>query len=120
MMTKNLKNMGAVALAILMTTACTPRKKSPSPVSSGEFSSCVAEATTLIKINRIKYEKDYINLSTMIKATKDYAGIITTIQSDTQSIITPLYQYKINNICNEISQKLLAEMKVKALEIPSQ
>ncbi|GDX05309.1 hypothetical protein [Buttiauxella sp. A111] len=120
MMTKNLKNMGVVALTILLTTACVPHKKSPIPASSGEFSSCVAEATTLVKINRVKYEKDYTNLSTMIKATKDYAGIINHIQSDNQSIITPLYQYKINNVCNEISQKLLAEMKVKALEIQSQ
>ncbi|MRS89636.1 hypothetical protein GJV04_06255 [Enterobacteriaceae bacterium RIT714] len=118
-MTHTLKHISIIMLTMALSTACTPRKNKMEPSRSGPFSYCVSEASSLVKINRAKYEKDYTNLVAMIKITKDYSGAIHHIRNDSQSIITPLYQYKINNICNEISQKLLAEMKDKALEIQS-
>jgi len=119
-MNNKIRGVSLVVLTLVMSTACTPRKSKTVITTSGPYSSCVAEASALTKIDRAKYAKDYNNLAAMIRITKDYSGDISNIRNDTQSIVTPLYQYKMNNICNEISQKLLAEMKDKALGIQSQ
>lgn len=80
-------------------------------ITSQRLQVCLAEARQLSAIGKGSYNNLVDSLRRSIAATKYYAGIAGQLSGNTQDTITPLYQYKINDTCNTISQSLLAELK---------
>lgn len=80
-------------------------------ITSQRLQTCLAEARQLSAIGNGTYNNLVDSLRRSIAATKYYAGIAGQLSGNTQDTITPLYQYKINDTCNTISQSLLAELK---------
>lgn len=80
-------------------------------ITSQRLQTCLAEARQLSSIGNGTYNNLVDSLRRSIAATKYYAGIAGQLSGNTQDTITPLYQYKINDTCNTISQSLLAELK---------
>ncbi|MBK4715424.1 hypothetical protein J0B02_14280 [Enterobacteriaceae bacterium YMB-R22] len=80
-------------------------------ITSQRLQTCLAEARQLARIGKGSYNNLIGSLQRSIAATKYYAGIAGQLSGNTQDTITPLYQYKINDTCNTISQSLLSELK---------
>ncbi|EKM0372896.1 hypothetical protein ACP6OW_004154 [Cronobacter turicensis] len=72
---------------------------------------CLAETKHLSDINREKYREQIDTLYRSIKATQYYASISNDLSNIMVETITPLYQFRVNDACNTISQSLLAELK---------
>ncbi|CCJ72941.1 FIG00554978: hypothetical protein [Cronobacter condimenti 1330] len=72
---------------------------------------CLAETKHLADINRDKYREQIDTLYRSIKATQYYASISGDLSNIMVDTITPLYQFRVNDACNTISQSLLAELK---------
>ncbi|EOV9675308.1 hypothetical protein ACN5L5_003910 [Cronobacter turicensis] len=72
---------------------------------------CLAETKHLSDINREKYREQIDTLYRSIKATQYYASISNDLSNIMVDTITPLYQFRVNDACNTISQSLLAELK---------
>ncbi|ELY2854470.1 hypothetical protein SMC92_001487 [Cronobacter dublinensis] len=72
---------------------------------------CLAETKHLADINREKYREQIDTLYRSIKATQYYASISNDLSNIMVDTITPLYQFRVNDACNTISQSLLAELK---------
>lgn len=58
-----------------------------------------------------KYREQIDTLYRSIKATQYYASISNDLSNIMVETITPLYQFRVNDACNTISQSLLAELK---------
>ncbi|MBS3895070.1 hypothetical protein E0L31_027005 [Serratia marcescens] len=84
-------------------------------VSSGgvkkQLSICLFEAEQLLKINRDNYRAPVNALYQNIREAKYYASIAPEMSSGNTDTLTPMYQYRVNDACNTISQLLLAELK---------
>lgn len=93
------------------TTQTTQVMDSDKSISGQRIQTCLAEARQLSRIGNGTYNNLIESLKRSITATKYYAGFAGQLSGNTQDTITPLYQYKINDTCNTISQSLLAELK---------
>lgn len=80
--------------------------------SQNKLGLCLQNADALVKSNS-KYKKDVDHLYQTLNSSKFYASISNNITSDVSSTITPLYEYKVNDLCNKISQNLINELKGK-------
>ncbi|WP_283010663.1 hypothetical protein QLY67_019035 [Cronobacter turicensis] len=104
-------------------TASVSAQPSPTPVESMNqlapvnndtkvrLERCLAETKHLSDINREKYREQIDTLYRSIKATQYYASISNDLSNIMVETITPLYQFRVNDACNTISQSLLAELK---------
>jgi len=73
---------------------------------------CLNDADTLIKLNK-KYQKNYNALYVLINDAKLYASLSNETSENVRSTIAPLFEYEINNKCNDISQLLIDAFKYK-------
>ncbi|WP_299998910.1 hypothetical protein [uncultured Cedecea sp.] len=73
---------------------------------------CLSDASTLIKLNK-KYQKNYDALYVLINDAKLYASLSSETSENVRSTIAPLFEYEINNKCNDISQLLIDAFKYK-------
>ena len=73
---------------------------------------CLNDASTLIKLDK-KYQKNYNELYVLINDAKLYASLSSETSENVRSTIAPLFEYEINNKCNDISQKLIEAFKYK-------
>jgi len=73
---------------------------------------CLNDADTLIKLNK-KYQKNYNALYVLINDAKLYASLSSETSENVRSTIAPLFEYEINNKCNDISQLLIDAFKYK-------
>ncbi|TXE22550.1 hypothetical protein FOT63_25500 [Serratia ureilytica] len=78
---------------------------------SGSYSTCLFEAKQLAQLSAGAYRSQVEALYTQLRAAKAYAALEGSLPGSTTNTITPLYQYRINDACNAISQALLAELK---------
>ncbi|EKC6207968.1 hypothetical protein G9X50_10480 [Cronobacter sakazakii] len=104
-------------------TPAVPAQPAPTPVESMNqlapvssdtklrLERCLAETKHLSDINREKYREQIDTLYRSIKATQYYASISNDLSNIMVETITPLYQFRVNDACNTISQSLLAELK---------
>lgn len=104
-------------------TPVVPAQPAPTPVESMNqlapvssdtklrLERCLAETKHLSDINREKYREQIDTLYRSIKATQYYASISNDLSNIMVETITPLYQFRVNDACNTISQSLLAELK---------
>jgi hypothetical protein len=77
----------------------------------GQLSTCLFEADQLVKLNAGKYRGQVNALYEDIRAAKYYASVAGNLSTTTTDTITPMYQFRVNDACNTISQLLLTELK---------
>lgn len=75
------------------------------------YSTCLFEAKQLAQLSAGAYRSQVESLYAQLRAAKAYAALEGSLPGSTTNTITPLYQYRINDTCNAISQALLAELK---------
>ncbi|MCS3432659.1 hypothetical protein [Klebsiella sp. BIGb0407] len=73
---------------------------------------CLNDAGTLIKLDK-KYQKNYNELYILINDAKLYASLSSETSENVKATIAPLFEYEINNKCNDISQQLIDAFKYK-------
>lgn len=76
-----------------------------------QLSICLFEAEQLLKINKDNYRVAVNALYQNIREAKYYASIAPEMSSGSTDTLTPMYQFRVNDACNTISQLLLAELK---------
>lgn len=76
---------------------------------------CLFEADQLSKISGAKYAAKKADLYRVIQSAKYYASISSSVSSMTVESITPYYQFKVNDICNDISWAMYNELKAGAI-----
>lgn len=74
---------------------------------------CIQDADALVKLDS-KFQKDSSELYGLISDAKFYASVSGQTSASVKSTITPLFEYKINDKCNSISQKLIKEFEARA------
>lgn len=79
-----------------------------------KFQRCISDAKTLSQLDA-KYGKNTQQLYTLINNAKFYASVADDSSSNVSSTITPFFDYKLNEICNEISILLIKEFQVKTI-----
>lgn len=98
-----------VARGTIVTSGVTPPAASDSV--RMQLATCLFEADQLVKLNAGKYRGMVNTLYENIHSAKYYASIAGNLSATTTDTITPLYQYRVNDVCNTISQALLGELK---------
>lgn len=78
---------------------------------SAQLSTCLFEAGQLIKLSPEKYREQVNVLYEDIRGAKYYASVAGNLSAATTDTITPLYQFRVNDACNTVSQLLLQELK---------
>ncbi|WP_296241333.1 hypothetical protein [uncultured Enterobacter sp.] len=76
-----------------------------------QLSTCLFEAEQLLRINREKYQQQISTLYQNIRDAKYYASVAGNMNSSSTDTLTPMYQFKVNDACNTVSQLLLTELK---------
>jgi len=105
--------------AIKSKTAQTAQTTQPAqtaqPAQTTQFTAlqkCLNDASTLIKLDN-KYQKNYNELYVLINDAKLYASLSSETSENVRATIAPLFEYEINNKCNDISQLLINAFKYK-------
>ena len=75
-----------------------------------KFQRCITDAKTLSHLDS-KYEKSTKELYTLVNNAKFYASIADESSTNVSSTITPFFDYKLNEICNNISLMLIEEFQ---------
>lgn len=91
-----------------------PAGEPVAPVDEGvrkQLTTCLFEADQLLKLNRAKYREPVNSLYQDIRAAKYYASVASHLSTGATDTLTPMYQFKVNDACNTVSQLLLTEFK---------
>ncbi len=91
-----------------------PTQANP-PVQTAQLAAlqqCLNDADTLIKLDK-KYQKNYNELYILINDAKFYASLSGETSASVRATIAPLFEYEVNNKCNDISQQLIEAFKYK-------
>ncbi len=114
-----------VCISVFLLQGCVNTKKTESALIKKENSQnqqsaqisaiqqCIQDAEALVKLDR-KFQKDSSELYGLINDAKFYASVSEQTSANVKSTITPLFEYKINDKCNSISQKLIKEFETRA------
>lgn len=76
-----------------------------------QLKQCIAESDYLAKKNKAKYGPTNDALIQILSGVKSYSSQLSQIDEKNKEIITSLYVYQVNDLCNSISQYYLAEVK---------
>ena len=114
-----------VCISVGVLQGCTNIKKTDSalikkdvsqteqPAQVPALQQCIQDADALVKLDN-KFQKDSSELYGLINDAKFYASVSGQTSASVKSTITPLFEYKINDKCNRISQKLIKEFETRA------
>lgn len=114
-----------VCISVGLLQGCTNIKKTDSALIKKDMSQteqpaqvpalqqCIQDADALVKLDN-KFQKDSSELYGLINDAKFYASVSGQTSASVKSTITPLFEYKINDKCNSISQKLIKEFETRA------
>lgn len=114
-----------VCISVGVLQGCTNIKKTDSalikkdvsqteqPAQVPALQQCIHDADALVKLDN-KFQKDSSELYGLINDAKFYASVSGQTSASVKSTITPLFEYKINDKCNSISQKLIKEFETRA------
>ncbi|HHA1936289.1 hypothetical protein [Enterobacter ludwigii] len=86
------------------------------PVAGGadlqqHLATCLFEAEQLARLNAVKYREPVNDLYRNIRAAKYYATLAARMNTGSTDTLTPMYQFRVNDACNTVSQLLLGELK---------
>lgn len=76
-----------------------------------QLTTCLFEAEQLLKLNTEKYRQPVDTLYQYIRAAKYYASVSSSMSTGNTDTLTPMYQFKVNDACNTVSQLLLSALK---------
>ncbi|MDD9630725.1 hypothetical protein PIA91_12855 [Klebsiella michiganensis] len=114
-----------VCISVGLLQGCTNGKKTQSalikkdviqneqPAQVPALQQCIQDADALVKLDK-KFQQDSNELYGLINDAKFYASVSDQTSASVKSTITPLFEYKINDKCNSISQKLIKEFESRA------
>ncbi len=109
-----------VLVALFLNLGCSMRVNQNSVETTDEtpkmlkFQRCITDAKTLSEMDE-KYSKNTQELYALVNNAKFYASIADNSSSNVSSTITPFFDYKLNEICNEISILLIKEFQTQAI-----
>lgn len=92
----------------------TPAAEPVAPVDESirkQMATCLFEAEQLLKLNSRKYREPVNSLYQDLRAAKYYASVASHLSDGSTDTLTPMYQFKVNDACNTVSQLLLTEFK---------
>lgn len=78
---------------------------------SGRMGTCLFEAEQLSKLGTPAQKNLVTGLYRNIRAAQQYGPMAVRLAEGTSDMITPLYQFAINDSCNSVSQALLSVLK---------
>lgn len=84
------------------------------PPKMHKFQRCITDAKTLSQMDE-KYSKNTQELYALVNNAKFYAAIADNSSSNVSSTITPFFDYKLNEVCNEISILLIKEFQAQTI-----
>lgn len=76
-----------------------------------QLKQCIAESDYLAKKDKSKYGQTNDALIQILSGVKSYSSQLSQIDEKNKEIITSMYVYQVNDLCNSISQLYLAEVK---------
>ncbi|EOV8484592.1 hypothetical protein ACOSHH_004962 [Klebsiella aerogenes] len=79
---------------------------------------CLFEAEQLSSIREGKYSEKKVLLYEAIREAKFYESISSRISVGSAESLTPYYQFKISDICNDISRTIYDELKAGVKQRP--
>lgn len=106
-----------ITLVMSVLSGCAiPAKKNETGESSYNYDKslkqCINESDYLAKKNRSQYGKTNEALIQMLSGIKSYSTTqFDQIDEKNKEIITSMYMYQVNDLCNNISQSYLIEVK---------
>lgn len=109
-----------VLVALFLNLGCSKKGNRSSVATTEEtpkmlkFQRCITDAKTLSQMDA-KYSKNTQELYTLVNNAKFYASIADNSSSNVSSTITPFFDYKLNEVCNEISILLIKEFQVQTI-----
>lgn len=109
-----------VFVALFLNLGCSKRvnynsvSTTEEPPKMHKFQRCITDAKTLSQMDA-KYSKNTQELYTLVNNAKFYASIADNSSSNVSSTITPFFDYKLNEICNEVSILLIKEFQAQTI-----
>lgn len=76
-----------------------------------QLKQCITESDFLAKKDKSKYGSTNDALIQMLSGIKSYSSQLSQIDEKNKEIITSMYVYQVNDLCNSISQVYLTEVK---------
>lgn len=77
----------------------------------GWLQTCLFEASQLNDMSGGKYAEKKELLYQTVREAKYYASVSSRVSADTAMVMTPYYQYKMYDICKELSRDMYNELK---------
>ncbi|MEI9745967.1 hypothetical protein [Enterobacter ludwigii] len=105
---------GRPVLASVTTAHRVDAPSSGAPGDAGvqkQLTTCLFEAEQLARLNAVKYREPVNDLYRNIRAAKYYATLAARMNTGSTDTLTPMYQFRVNDACNTVSQLLLGELK---------
>ncbi|ATA19214.1 hypothetical protein EDC48_111106 [Gibbsiella quercinecans] len=78
---------------------------------------CQKELDALRTINAEQYQQNKRAFDALMSGASQYAGLRTQVNSDTQDTVDALYRYKVNRLCAEVNQAVLAGLAARGEQI---
>ncbi|MDK6932431.1 hypothetical protein QP353_23820 [Klebsiella aerogenes] len=107
-----------LVLAVFLTTGCSKLNKEKNaleqPPRMQKFQRCITDAKTLSQLDQ-KFQKNAKELYSLVNTAKYYASVADSSSVNVSSTITPFFDYKLNEICNNISLLLITEFQRNAI-----
>jgi hypothetical protein len=102
--------------ASLVTPVKPPADEAPAqapvdPKVKGQLETCLFEAKQLARMGGGAYRSQVEAVYRNIQAAKEYGQLAGDLNDASAEMLTPLYQFKVNDACNTVSQSLLSELK---------
>ncbi|WP_455428387.1 hypothetical protein [Dryocola sp. LX212] len=82
-----------------------------SPRKEDWLQTCLYETSQLVEISPQKYTEKKEQLYQNIREAKYFASVAPHVSADTKMVMTPYYQYKLYDICTELSHDMYNELK---------
>ncbi|HED4271353.1 TPA: hypothetical protein R4302_005350 [Klebsiella oxytoca] len=107
-----------LVLAVFLTPGCSKLNKEKNeqeqPPRMQKFQRCITDAKTLSQLDQ-KYQKNTQELYALVNSAKYYASVADSSSLNVSSTITPFFDYKLNEICNNVSLLLITEFQKNAI-----
>lgn len=73
---------------------------------------CLNDAELLVRTNK-KYNNEVTSLYKTIDSAKHYASVSNKVSRNVSSTATPLYEFRVHDMCNNISSLVIKELKAE-------
>lgn len=73
---------------------------------------CLNDAELLVRTNK-KYNNEVTSLYKTIDSAKHYASVSNKVSKNVSSTATPLFEFRVHDMCNNISSLVIKELKAE-------